>query len=800
MVCSIGRPYSQVIDYAEENYSTSSQAIANSRWFGHGATMLGLEGQVTPLDYTNIYQGKDNDNNSLRRQLSERNSNPGRDLTFSAPKSVSLLVLIGNEIKVIEAHDRAVNKALAYIEENCIFTRTGKGGVNHQQTNNAIVAVFAHNDNRNHDPHLHNHCVVFNLTRGQDQKWRSMDNRQLYQQKMTVGAIYHHELGHQLQTLGYKLDWRKDGTFELSGYKPEHLKIFSSRRTEIINAVGENSNAVEKAIACTSTRIGKEYKTVFQSAALRQQWKDKAKQINLVHPSPSLDYKKQIELDRKKATYQSQKLTDLALQKLSNDKIVFYQHQFLREVLIKSKGQYQLEQLKRNIEEHKSLVKTSDGKLTTLSLLETQKVNTQTLLDSQNVKTQNKSNQKFNETDKLIRTQKILDDLPKIDTVVRDFLTADNKTQIQTLILTENEEDKKKLINQIRNGLIKEKQLGKDVHQIDILKSRSIDKQSVKNIDVYRVGEIVKFDRDSALFDRHLFYRIDAIDRERKTMTIRDRFDQSTELPVNRYKGRQVYQPQKLKIRSGEQMQFTRSYYHQGKKIFVNQKFRINGIKNHKVSIEMKGKHLEVNLEQLLHSDYGYVNTIKQQLGKFPSRCIYISNTKEIKNMDKPEKQIQSLVSRSSSKVTTNDKSSKEVSPKFTSKLKQSSSSNKEVRQEPESYNIPRSEEFKLIVAAKYLVEQLGAKLRKTEASQNTLSSVKVYQAKDGTQIKREPGGLTITHQGKEVQFDRHNSRIFNTFSPQQIQSQIKARTNELQQLQSQSFSLGKTKDLSIER
>ena len=60
----------------------------------------------------------------------------------------------------------AVKTTLDYVEKNCIFTRTGKGGANHLQTDNALFAVFQHDDNRNLDPQLHSHCVIFNQTQG----------------------------------------------------------------------------------------------------------------------------------------------------------------------------------------------------------------------------------------------------------------------------------------------------------------------------------------------------------------------------------------------------------------------------------------------------------------------------------------------------------------------------------------------------------------------------------------------------------------------------------------------------------
>jgi conjugative relaxase-like TrwC/TraI family protein len=295
MVCSLGKPYAKVQNYAEENYYSKNLGISNSQWFGHGAAILGLKNQVTPKDYINAYQGIDPYGNSLRQRQSNRNSNPGRDVTFSAPKSVSLLALVKEDSEIINAHKQAVHAAIAYIEKNCIFTRTGKGGANHQRTDNALVAIFQHDDNRNQDPQLHSHCVIFNQTQGQDEKWRSIDNRELYQQQLTIGMVYHHELAKKIKLLGYEIDWNQDGTFNVKDYTQEQLRAFSSRRQEIIDAVGEDANLGIRDKACTYTRIGKLYKTVQEKQVIKAQWQSKAEELNIFHPIPSWQNKKEFQ-------------------------------------------------------------------------------------------------------------------------------------------------------------------------------------------------------------------------------------------------------------------------------------------------------------------------------------------------------------------------------------------------------------------------------------------------------------------------------------------------------------------------
>ena len=296
MVCSIGRLYAKVNDYATDNYYTRNQGLANSHWHGKGREILSLEDRVSTTEYNHVYQGLDKRGNLLRQRQIGKKYNPGRDLTLSAPKSVSLLGLVKEDKTVIEAHQQAVKTTLNYVERNCIVTRTGKGGVNQIQTDNALFAVFQHDDNRNLDPQLHSHCVLFNLTQGKDGKWRTMDNRELYQQKMTIGMVYHHELGRRLQTLGYELNWNRDGTFDVRSYTQLQLQEFSTRKQEIEQAVGKEASAATKAKACTTTRKSKVHQAPSERKELKQIWQQKAEQLGIRHPQ---------------ANYQHQQITNL---------------------------------------------------------------------------------------------------------------------------------------------------------------------------------------------------------------------------------------------------------------------------------------------------------------------------------------------------------------------------------------------------------------------------------------------------------------------------------------------------------
>ena len=244
---------------------------AASAWAGRGAEELGLEGPVDPEIFRQVLEGRVPDGSG--QELGRRGRDgeivhrPGRDLTFSAPKSVSLAALVGGDGRIVEAHDRAVKAALGWVERNAAETRmkdpeTGRmGRVGNQKT---VAATFRHDTSRNLDPQLHTHAVLANMVKGEDGKWRSMANERLYASKMLIGALYRGELAAGLARLGYGIEkTHADGRFEIAGVPRETVEAFSTRRAEIeasmaergLGASADNPRIAER--AALMTRAGK---------------------------------------------------------------------------------------------------------------------------------------------------------------------------------------------------------------------------------------------------------------------------------------------------------------------------------------------------------------------------------------------------------------------------------------------------------------------------------------------------------------------------------------------------------------
>ena len=212
-----------------------------SAWFGKGAEALGLSGPVDADTLKAVLEGKvpDGSGTELGKRAKDGSieHRPGRDLTFSAPKSVSIAALVGGDERIVGAHDRAVQATLAWVEKNAVETRVWDretGCMVRAGDQKTVVATFRHDTSRNLDPQLHTHSVLANMVQGEDGKWRTMANEKLYDSKMLIGAIYRSELAAGLTRLGYDIEkTHVDGRFEIAGVSREAIMAFSTRRAEI---------------------------------------------------------------------------------------------------------------------------------------------------------------------------------------------------------------------------------------------------------------------------------------------------------------------------------------------------------------------------------------------------------------------------------------------------------------------------------------------------------------------------------------------------------------------------------------
>jgi len=278
--------------FSKDNYYTQDEGLEKSEWFGQGAAALGLSGQIERQDFFEILNGKV-DGQELGKFVvneetgeREREHRPGTDMTFSAPKSVSLLAEVAGNREVREAHEAAVKKALTYIESELAYTRQMKDGeLESVKTGNLVVAMFRHNTSRELDPQTHTHAVIMNATKREDGEWRSLTNDEIWKAQRVVGAIYTGELASKLQELGYELRRTDEkGNFEVVGVTREQIEHYSQRRADIEASLKSRGVDMDSATAQDkedATLMTRAKKVDVDHDALIADWKGRAQTIGL---------------------------------------------------------------------------------------------------------------------------------------------------------------------------------------------------------------------------------------------------------------------------------------------------------------------------------------------------------------------------------------------------------------------------------------------------------------------------------------------------------------------------------------
>lgn len=245
------------------------------QWHGKGAVRLGLTGVVQATELNRLFEGYHPETGRpLLQNAGKADHQPGWDLTFSAPKSVSVLwsqASPGTRRALEAAQEAAVQAGIDYLEASAAVTRRGRGGAEREPAH-LVVATFEHGTSRAQDPQLHTHALVLNVCTRADGSTGTIQSRPLYESKMAAGAVYRAELAHQLeQRLGVTIE-RRGRLFEIAGVSESLTQEFSKRRAEIQDALREKGydSAAAAAAATLSTR---EVKGHVSRAELFQDWR-----------------------------------------------------------------------------------------------------------------------------------------------------------------------------------------------------------------------------------------------------------------------------------------------------------------------------------------------------------------------------------------------------------------------------------------------------------------------------------------------------------------------------------------------
>jgi conjugative relaxase-like TrwC/TraI family protein len=289
---SDGKGYS--VRYLEQrDYYAEGERVLG-RWQGRGAELLGLAGDVQTEQFEALRQGCDPRTGEFlrQRQSADRTGNDGTtqsrgrnlyDFTISAPKSISIMVSLGQDDRLTEAHRRAVDEALKELE-TCAQTRVRQDGANEDRsTGNLVLAVYQHDTSRELDPQLHTHAVAANLTYdGTEGRWKALQASEIYDCRAYLTEVYRNALPREVRRLGYEIVDRRDGRgrgqgFEIRGISEKLLEDFSQRSAqcnraiaEFVQQTGRQPSDNEVAILVRESRADKQVEIATEEVRRRQ--------------------------------------------------------------------------------------------------------------------------------------------------------------------------------------------------------------------------------------------------------------------------------------------------------------------------------------------------------------------------------------------------------------------------------------------------------------------------------------------------------------------------------------------------
>jgi len=277
--------------YADQKDDYYNRDGSSAQWQGKGAQLLGLTGEVNQKQFTAVLKGDFGPGIKLAKSVrKDAKSRAGEDLTFSAPKSVSIQALVGKDNTVLDAHDHAVRKTLEYLENELVRARQKVDGLTRsEQTANIVAAKFRHETARpsksdTADPQLHTHAIIMNATQRADGIWVALANEQIYKNKKLLDTIYKSEMAAQLEKAGYALRYEKDG-FELAHVSREQIELFSKRGMTVeaeLAMLGKSRKTASHDLKQTITLATRNAKRPeISREVLQQQWEKEAQKSGI---------------------------------------------------------------------------------------------------------------------------------------------------------------------------------------------------------------------------------------------------------------------------------------------------------------------------------------------------------------------------------------------------------------------------------------------------------------------------------------------------------------------------------------
>lgn len=328
---------------------TGEPTQAPGHWLASADTLarLGIEGEaVEGRDFIALMEGKHPRSGAwLRPEGAGGGRGGGVDLTFSAPKSVSVLWALGDEQsrrEIEAAHAAAVEQAMGHLRESVATVRRSGGRIE-EPAADLIAAEYRHTtaravlDGEAPDPQLHSHVVVTSAVR-EDGRIVAVASRPVFRSAREVGAYYRSALAQELKQRGHAIErgTGKEGRFfEVAGVPRSVIESFSARAREVVRAIerfrAEHGRAPEVGELQALKLENRRAKVVVTKADLQRAWNETAARHDfdadrLVHdgvpievPESPLEARIEQRLTERAATFPASELHAVALEQSTGE-------------------------------------------------------------------------------------------------------------------------------------------------------------------------------------------------------------------------------------------------------------------------------------------------------------------------------------------------------------------------------------------------------------------------------------------------------------------------------------------------
>lgn len=298
-VVSVGdgvRYFEEAVAESQVDYY-AGRGEAPGIWLGPGAERLGLEGVVHRADLVRVLEGRDPATGEELGRHHARQRNVAFDVTFSLPKTVSLLYALGDTTTrqaVLRAMNEGSRAAHEYLQRHAAWGRVFNRATGTVERVRAelVTAAFVHRTARpvtrddgrtTADPQLHTHLLVASFVYRANGTWGQLYSEPLYAHPAAASAVGQAVARSALvRDLGVRVRTQPNATFELDGFTKEQLAEFSQRHAQVMAAAArKNATTLHGVkVAVLDSRQGKHE---FESALdLFQHWTERAAGVGLV--------------------------------------------------------------------------------------------------------------------------------------------------------------------------------------------------------------------------------------------------------------------------------------------------------------------------------------------------------------------------------------------------------------------------------------------------------------------------------------------------------------------------------------